>query len=235
MGVRRRTRRSSVSAAVVASVLAVSALLLPSPATTAVQAHCPGGALGHWYAFGHQTPGVTMNGIAATIEWTQGNICSSGVSHSVSVANAAGTAWAQVGWRYWTWMSEPMMYCEWQGGQYKIQDFSITHASHRYKVVYDTVDKYWDCSIDNVVKYSYSGANANFSGGSLAVAQGEAHQPHVQIGRNAPAKLAFTDMQYRKQSDGSWPAFNVTLDPADVPCGEDKPVVGQIRVWTNPH
>ena len=127
------------------------------------------------------------------------------------------------------------MYCEWDGGQYLIKEFVLSHATHRFKMDYDSVDKYWDCSMDNVVKYSYPLSSANFSGGPTIIARGESHQEHAQIGRNAPGKLAFTDLQYQKQSDGSWPLFNVMLVSPDNPYGNDEPLSGQMRAWTNPH
>jgi hypothetical protein len=153
----------------------------------------------------------------------------------VTVENTAGTAWAQVGWDYYAYMTEPMMYCEWAGGQYLKKEYPLSHVTHRYKMAYDPVDQYWDCYLDSTVKKSYSLASANFSGGSIAEASGEAHAQHAQVGRNAANKLAFSDMQYRRKSDGGWPALNVVIISPDVPYGADEPAVGGLRVWTNSH
>lgn len=198
-------------------------------------AHCPG-TPSHVYAAGTVFPGVAANGVRATIDWTQGNVCSSGVSHSVSVCDTGSCGhWAQVGWRYYSGYSEPKMYCEWAGGLYKIVEFATTHVAHGYKQDYDAFDKTWDCYQDSTFKYTYSQANSGFGSGTYLVAQGENHQTHVQIGRMAPAKLLFADMQYQRASDGQWPLMNISVNSPVSPYGVDEPLNGQLRVWTNAH
>lgn len=225
-----------ISRIAVAAVLAATTLLLPTgpmPAP-AVFAHCPGTSA-HDYAQGTSSLTIQANGVRADIDWTQGNVCSSGVSHWVNVCRTgACDHWAQVGWRYYSGYAEPRMYCEWAGGQYKIVEFSITHATHAYKMDFDTLDNTWDCYRDGTFKYTYSEANAGFDSGTYLIAAGEAHQKHVQIGRMAPAKLLFADMQYQRESDGQWPTMNINVQATVDPYGIDEPAV-QMRVWTNAH
>ncbi len=217
---------------VVVSVL-VLALTLISPAPA--DAHCPGTAA-HDYAYGNQGLGFNVNGVNAQISWTKGNVCTSGVSHSVSVCSAGScTKWAQAGWRYYSGWANPLMYCEWGGGTYKLMDFALSAATHTYQQRFDAASSEWDCTLDGAVKFSWSLANAGFSLGTYVVAQGENHQAHVQIGRMAPAKLLFANLQYRKVSDASWPAMDIVPRVSGGPYGADEPGVGQLRVWTNAH
>jgi hypothetical protein len=127
------------------------------------------------------------------------------------------------------------MYCEWAGQQYKLVEFGLTHVTHAYKQIYDSFDGGWDCYLDSAGKFFWTLGQSGFSQGTYVVAQGENHQAHVQIGRMAPGKLLFSDMQYRKSSDGSWPAMNITPGVSSGPYGADEPAVGQLRVWTNAH
>jgi hypothetical protein len=232
MAAKRGSARQRLAPILTAMWLA-SMLITTSPA--AVAAHCPGTAA-HDYAYGNQSPGVNVNAVVASIDWTQGNVCTSGVSHSVSVCSTGSCVrWAQAGWRYYNGYAEPRMYCEWAGGVYKLVEFGLTHARHAYKQQYDSFDKYWDCYLDSTFKYSWSLANSGFSQGTYVVAQGENHQAHVQIGKMLPAKLQFVLMMYRKASDGSWPNMNITPHVSSGPYGADEPAIGQLRVWTNAH
>lgn len=200
-----------------------------------VMAHCPG-TTAHDYAAGGVTLASAANGVKGTISWTQGNVCTSGVSHSVTVCGTGSCGhWAQVGWRYYNGYAEPKMYCEWAGSQYKIVEFSITHAALTYKQDYDKVDKTWDCYQDSTFKYTYSLASAGFSSGTYLVAQGENHQAHVQIGLMTPGKLMFQEMQYQRSSDSAWLVMNVNVGSPVAPYGADEPAAGQMRVWTNAH
>jgi len=235
-------RLRNMPARLVLSVAVAATLTLtPGTWTPTTEAHCPGGNVNH-YAAGLRTLSELANGIAGDIQWTQGNVCSSGVSHSVGVCkvNASGECakWAQVGWRYYDGYAEPKGYCEWAGAQYKLVEFTISHATHRYKQLTDTVDKFWECYSDGNLKFSWSFGNAGFSTGTELSAQGEAHSPHVQIGKVAPAALLFSDMQYRRASNWTWPAFDVAqtfIVPANAPYGASEPVFGQLHVWTNAH
>lgn len=68
--------------------------------------------------------------------------------------------------------------------------------------------------------------------GPQLIVQGEAHKQHGQIGKVAPAKLLFSDLQYRSSATGSWPLLNVSEYVVDTPYGWDEPAGGQMRVWT---
>lgn len=200
-----------------------------------VAAHCPGTSA-HDYAYGNQSPGVNMNGVRGSIEWTQGNVCTSGVSHSVSVCSTGACGhWAQAGWRYYNGYADPRMYCEWAGGQYKIVEFGLTHVTHNYMQQYVSAAGRWDCALDSVVKFSWSLINAGFYQGTYLVAQGENHQAHVQIGKMAPSKLTFSSLNYRNASGTSWSTMNITPHVSGGPYGADEPAVGKLRVWTNAH
>ena len=229
--------KSGTGALLLAVAVNAGVLMTPgSPAVQPVQAHCPGTAA-HDYAAGGQGLGAGVaNGVRVRIDWTQGNVCTSGVSHSITVCSTGACGdWAQVGWRYYNGYAEPKMYCEWAGGQYKIVEFAITHVTHEYRMQFDTQDKYWDCYLDTTFKYSYYWTSAGMTSGSYLVSQGENHQAHVQIGRMAPAKLLFDAMKYKKTSDGTWVGMNVAPGVSSGPYGADEPAVGDMRVWTNAH
>lgn len=211
------------------------ASLLISASPAVVAAHCPGTSA-HDYAYGNQSPGINVNGVRGSIDWTQGNVCSSGVSHSVTVCSTGSCPdWAQAGWRYYSGYAEPRMYCEWAGGTYKIVEFSISHSTHNYRQHYSSANQRWDCYLNSIVKYSWSLINAGFYQGNYVVAQGENHQAHVQIGRMAPGKLLFASMQHRNASTGGWSTMNITPRVSSGPYGADEPAAGQLRVWTNAH
>jgi hypothetical protein len=158
-------------------------------------------------------------------------MCTSGVSHSVTLLN--GSQWVQVGWRYYHWYANPMMYCE-VTDPYDIVEFSLTERPMPSSSS-DPADKFWDCYLDNAFKFGKSSVVLGFSSGTSVNGQGEAHQSHVQIGKVAPAKLLFSDLQWRRKSDGGWPAMNIVENNSPVPYGNDEPAVGQMRVWTNAH
>lgn len=221
-----------------ALALSATAVLVLSPVgpipVAPVLAHCPGNAA-HDYAAGGQSVSQS-NGVRGTIGWVQGNVCTSGVSHSVTICRPGSCGhWAQVGWRYYDGYPEPRMYCEWAGSQYKLIEFGISHAAHEYRQQFDTQDDYWDCYLDSTAKYAYTWQNAGFSYGTWFVAQGENHQAHVQIGRMAPNKLLFDAMKRRRTSDNTWVVANVNPGVSGGPYGADEPAAGDMRVWTNAH
>ena len=180
---------------------------------------------------------VAANGVRASVEWTNPNVCTDESSHSISLLKDLG--WLQVGW-FKAPGGTVRGYCEVQNptvpSKYDMDTFAVSSATHGYKFQYDTTDAIWDCFLDDSGKAAYTLSFVGFSSSSdLVQAQGEAHAVHGQIGRMYPAKLLLYDMQYRKASDGAWPAVNVTLDPVVFPYGRDEPAVGQLRVWTNAH
>jgi hypothetical protein len=219
----------------VAIAVALGLPLSPAIRPPDVSAHCPGTA--DWKTVaGAREPGVSINGVAADIQWVQGNVCTNGGSHSISVVTATGR-WVQAGFRYYFGYAEPKGYCELSGTTYKLIEFSISHTTHRYKFTYNTVgvEHFWVCYSDNVSKWSYDVADAGFSSGNRGQAQGEAHQTHVQIGKAAPARLLFSDMLYRRAIDSQWPALDIVIQPFFDPYDAAEPAVGQMQVWTNPH
>ena len=225
-----RTRRIAVA---IAAPLFVVAVVLTSP--TPANAHCPGTAAND-KALGSQGLSFYVNGVTSAIGWTQGNVCTSGVSHSISVCSSGSCShWAQAGWRYYSGYSGPRMYCEWAGGTYKLIEFSLSPGDHTYQQRFDSSGSEWDCLQDSSIKFSWPLASAGFTIGTYVVGQGENHQAHVQIGRVAPNKLPFWNMQYRKTSTGAWTTMNIVPRVTGGPYGADEPGVGQLRVWTNAH
>lgn len=213
--------------AVVGSIVIIS---------TPAEAHCPGGG-GTTYAAGKRS--ATSYGIISSIEWTQGNVCSSGVSHSVTVCKT-GTCpgWVQSGWRYYAGYSEPKGYCEYKassGTYYSLTEYAISHATHSYEMrtVESSGGASWSCRIDGTSKRAVSTWTLGFGNGSYMVAQGEAHAAHVQIGKVAPLKLAFTGLKYRPTST-TLSDMNPTTSTSS-PYGIDKPSNSSIRMWTNAH
>jgi len=192
---------------------------------------------GNFYSFGSRSlpSGTTANGVRGSIEMTQGQVCTSGVSHSVTLKpSSASGEWVQIGWRYYSGYSTPKAYCE-ANSPYGIQEFSVTFATHAYRIQYDSFDQYFDCYIDSSGVWSYSATSLGWTQGSYLNGQGEAHQNHVQIGRTAPSKLLFSDLQYRNASTGSWPLLDLVLAAPPAPYGNDEPSPGTLRVWTNAH
>jgi hypothetical protein len=177
------------------------------------------------------------NGARADIQWTDPNVCSDDSSHSISLNKGSG--WIQIGWIKFAGGSVKG-YCEYQHptsyDRADIDFFTVSQATHAYKVEYDTYDSIWDCILDGAGKTSFLPADVGFSSTSGNVgAQGETHAEHGQIGKNYPAKLLFSDMQYRRVSDGGWPAINLVPQPVTAPYGVDEPTFGQLRVWTEAH
>lgn len=119
--------------------------------------------------------------------------------------------------------------------QYGLKDFAISAATHTYRWTHDPNDPWWDCTHDSSNHWSLSDSTVGFTGGKYLVVQGEAHQYHVQIGRNAPAKLSFTNLTYRLAGTTTWPVLNVTLEAVQPPYGVSEPQAGQMMVWTNAH
>lgn len=199
-----------------------------------VAADC--GATGNFYAWGRLNPTPTAIGVRGNIQWTDGALCNSGVSHSVTLCRTDTCGkYVQTGWRNYSSYAEPRGYCEWGGQQYRMYEFEISHAPHEFKAVYDTRDDYWDCYLDGTAKTSYTLANAGFSDGVYTNAQGEAHRDHAQIGRMAPGKLAFQELDYKKESDNSWNTMNLALGSTPWPYDREEPAAGKMRVWTNDH
>jgi hypothetical protein len=115
-------------------------------------------------------------------------------------------------------------------------DSSVTPATHSYKFSYDSVDGYWDCSHDSSSHYSYSGSFYGFTSSSDEIeAGGETWAEHGQIGRMWGQSFLLSDMQYRKASNGQWPAVDLVLTPPNWPYGNSEPAFGQLRVWTYAH
>jgi hypothetical protein len=201
-----------------------------------VQGHCPGGFQRDW-STGVMDIAVLSNGIRVDIEYTNPNVCSDGSGHWINLQKGLG--WVQIGW--WKYAGSVVKgYCEIQHptstDRYKIDLFTISAASHAYKFSYDTIDGYWDCSHDTSTHYSYSGPYYGITSSSDEIeAGGETWAEHGQIGRMWGSSLLLSDMQYRKASDGQWPAVNLTLTTPNWPYGNSEPYFGQIRVWTYAH
>lgn len=159
------------------------------------------------------------------------------VLEAVSICNNVATCsgWVQIGWRKHESWSDPQFYFEYQAvGGSPIQLYApLSHASHAYKLQYDAFDSVWDAYLDGVGKFSKG--SLGFTSGTYLTAQGEVNSTHTQIGRNAPNKLLFSDMQYQNAA-GQWPAFNVDAPLiVESPYGADEPAIGQLRNWTNGH
>lgn len=230
----RRWTRMAIAAALTIAVIVIPAIP-GAPARTAL-AHCPGGG-GTTYASGGKGS-ITAYGITSSIGWTQGNVCSSGVSHSVTVCNTGSCGgWVQSGWRYYNGYAEPKGYCEFRAvnGTYSLTEYTISHAAHTYRfdIIPAPAGANWACKIDGAVKTSKFTIEMGFGNGTWTVAQGEAHATHVQIGTMAPSKLSFTGLNYIN-SAGSLIAMNPSVSTSS-PYGIDKPSTTQIRMWTNAH
>ena len=232
------TKRSTF---LIASLSGAASALMPSlPFAANVDAHCTTDNTTQ-YVYGNVTFTEGYNAVQATIGWTQGNMCTSGVSHSVSLCpDGQCNKWVQSGWRYYWWYSEPKAYCEWNGGTsgtYQILEFVITHTAKAYRQQKSGSgsSQMWSCYIDNTPVASYSLTKVGFASGLYSVVQGEAHQDHVQIGEMAPDRLLFSSMIRRKTTDGTWSILNVVPSPNTSPYEVAEPLAGRLEVWTNAH
>jgi hypothetical protein len=126
------------------------------------------------------------------------------------------------------------MFCEFKqaGQQSYYYHFSLSAATHEYRVNYDPVNGDWDCYRDGLRVISSAG-NLGFTSGTALFVQGETNSTHSQIGRNSPSRLLFANLAYKIGS--GWSGMNVTLISPDSPYGSDEPTPGQFRNWTNAH
>lgn len=203
--------------------------------------HCPPNSPTHIYAkAGRSLSSAASEGIRGNIEMTAGNMCASGVSHSVTVCNTGScSGWIQVGWRYYSTYTSPRAYCERKGtgGNYQLTEYAVTNATHNYKwesmVIDEKKNRQWKCYIDGTLKVTISATTYGFGKGSWMPVQGEAHSAHVQIGKMAPNKLAFTSLNHK--NGASWSVLSPSSPSAPAPYGADVPNSTTVRVWTNPH
>ena len=237
MNENRRHRLPFGLTVVVAAVCATLAITA-APVAPVALAHCPGGGA-HEYALGSRT-GITSYGVSGYIHVTQGNVCSSGVSHSVTVCSTTGctVGWAQTGWRYYSGYAQPKGYCEFKGtgGSYSMIEHAITQLPHTYRFDRSTASPgyNWNCKIDGVTKSTQHSSVLGFSTGPKVTVQGEAHDTHVQIGLMAPSKLVLSGLAYLNSS-GTAIAMSPTLATPNAPYGIDLPTTSQVRMWTNGH
>lgn len=201
--------------------------------------HCPQTNPTHLYAHAGRTASST-NGIRGTIEMVEGNVCGSGVSHSITVCSSGScTGWVQVGWRYYGSYSEPKAYCERRGtgGVYALTEYVVSTITNNYRYESNIVDekgnRVWSCYVGNVARAQTSASVLGFGTGSWMPVQGEAHSAHVQIGRMAPNVLFFSNLNRR--SGATWSALNPVRQAPDVPYGVGVVNTTTVRVWTNPH
>lgn len=222
--------------------LAICAVTLLSVPPVPVSAHCPG-TPGHEYALGWRTSSTGADAIRTDIEWTIPTVCSSRVSHSVTVADIGQSGqidgFVQVGWRYLYEWQVPHAYCEFRtssdgaGDEYLLVDYVIPAEKLEYKWSYNAGR--WNCRVDGDEKMSRSGGWMGFTRGPWMPIQGEAHQAHVEIGETDPERLFFTDIQFRKWDESTWTTLAMDGAAADYPYGADNPEAGKLKVWTNPH
>ena len=145
------------------------------------------------------------------------------------------SAWAQRGWVKHQSYSSPKGYCEFKAvGQTPIKfHYSISAATHTYMTKKrDGSNTIWDCYSDGQWKAEWL---VNFSQGTDMPVQGEVSSIDTQIGRNAPARLTFTNMVYRHAVTLGWLQLNIVLIPPDSPYGNAEPTAGQFENWTNAH
>jgi len=228
----------------VSLVLAVSAALVN---VRPVLGHCPGGTPDpDWRAYASGGYGIASgtlaNAIVGTIQWTNPNPCTTtrgdaftleGINISQSGAN---NGWVQVGWVDRQGYSAPKWYCEFTGespGRWDLLEGTLGSGTYVYKMQYDSADGYWDCIVNGSGKASRTGSWMGFTSGSWLVVQGETNATHGQIGKVAPSKLLFSDLQKRRGT--TWSALNISVNNPPAPYGVDEPAAGQLRNWTNGH
>jgi len=143
-------------AVAVAALVMASAGVLSRP--DPLMAHCPGtlASGGQDYAGAKQILSSPATGIRGDISWTSPTVC------AVAGAPAPGTfslegigicstsscsAFAHPGWVKHSSWSSPKMFCEFKqaGQQSYYYHFSLSAATHEYRVNYDPVNGDWDC------------------------------------------------------------------------------------------
>lgn len=233
--------RARISQRIVLAICLLAAPVLDLAQPLPVEAHCPGSPAsgGRDYASGYDYLGGAANGVRANIEWTNPPDCTYGqlsgfTAEQITLCPSDSCqGWVQVGW--WEIFSEgaaPVLGCE-----YKRTDNPTVHqfflplsaATHNYLWQRES-NGWWTCRVDGGAPQANTG-NVNFASGLWGNAQGETSVMHAQIGRVAPAKLAFSSLHYR--AAGSWISMGLTLQ-SDGPYGRDFGG-GLFRNWTNAH
>jgi len=240
MSAKARPRLGLIVAASV--ILSVTLLGLP---TQQVAAHCPGSQAsgGRDYAAGKRSIANSANGIKADIQYTLKPVCAIPAGNAFSAEaiylciNSLCDGFVQVGWER-SQSGTLRMYCEFQPppatGTGFIFYFSVTAATHNYKMQYDPLDSVWDCFLDGAWKKDKGGLG--FTTGTYLGAQGETNSTHTQLGRNSPSTLQYTTLQYRIAMNNTWNTWSPNTFTRDPPYGASNPAVGSFADWTNvPH
>jgi hypothetical protein len=229
VGVRRRLAQVTLVFALVAgSTFAATA----APAA----AHCPGTGPSSQYVAGGNSTWVTA--VRTKIGWVQGDVCTSGVSHSISVVYNSNDGWLQAGWRYYDGYSEPMGYCERKptaatGNSYALTEYAIAHQGQWYTYKLNSSNQ-WECKIAGVVKRVTASSWIGFSSGNWVPVQAEAHEDHLQLGRVAPNWLSFYRAGYTPVLTTGWTDMPINGIHSDDPVWNyDNPLTNKMRVNTD--
>lgn len=215
------------------------ALCLTVAAPPDVSAHCPGTAPPFRnYAGGTHDFAGMASGVRASIQFTNPAVCANGLGNAFTLEgvslcpNDSCASWVQVGWVKRQGIdSSPVAYCEYRNaGAAAVQfHFAMSAATHEFR--WERSANSWDCRIDGALKVVTTAPS--FVAGGFANAQGENNSNHTQIGRMAPAKLAFNSAQYRLGV--VWNNMQLTLNQPNAPYGVDSLGAGSMRNWTNAH
>ena len=208
-GLRWRFASGTLALLLVESVGVAALSAVTAPAVLGVD--CTGTAVpnnGREYSLAQNIDiGTPTIGIAATIEYTNPNVCTipSGFAFSLAAASLAPTTttgWVQPGWRKDQGDTESAWVCEFHNisGQNFIYQGPIGHWEHNYKMMYDSYDKLWDCFVDNTNVVSKG--NLGFTSGDFVNAQGESNARYGQIGRVDPGRLLIHNVYFWR--GGTW-------------------------------
>jgi hypothetical protein len=223
----------------VATAFAISAgFATAAPAS----AHCPGTyEPAHKYAGATRTfadPELPVDGVKAQISYANPTVCSiTGYDpfslEGISTCNTVQcSGWVQTGWVKHRSYTEPKAYCEFKpvGGSRSVYYYEISNSYHTYQASrVGTTGTTWQCYLDGVAKAAYI---VGFALSEYITVQGETDSTHSTIGLNAPSKLNFTTMRYRRTT---WQVLNIVLRTPDAPYGNAEPSGGSFQNWTNAH
>lgn len=209
----RQPARRRVSFLLTLAVVMAATLYTAAPAF----AHCPpSDGDEHLYVAGGNSNN-TVRAVSTRMEWVNSpNVCSSGVSHSISIVNYnhSATAWVQAGWRYYAWYARPMGYCERMPapdgtGSYAITEYSVSQTEQRYTYARGHGDNQFECRIGGETLRISHVDWLGFSAGTWVPVQAEAHAPHLQLGRVSPNWFDFSGTEKGLYGETGWSQMNI--------------------------
>lgn len=180
-GVARHVRtgpiRVLLSAAMALSVVLSGPLLIEAGVMSGPVAYALDCRGVHSYRWASAGKGVSYaEGVRADIQYTNPTICNRPGDQDFSLEavsvcrNGSCDGWMQVGWIKKIEYPAPKLFCEFApvGPGRVVNELSISAATHAFKVntAYHGPNQYWDCFLDNYVKFQRTTSFMGFWSGT---------------------------------------------------------------------